>query len=341
MLNLFLSFRLSSKFSRLPQYSRKSRLFSSVGSKDILLSALNNEQSITVKAISCKGLVNDYIKRLGMTTQAAVPFGELLTCGILFASNMKGEETLQMSFVGGPNSLLRKLMVIVDGSLNVRGTVGNPRPFIDGGERPLTTGEMFGEGELQLVKFHPVWKQPIHSIIPICDSTVPYNLAIYMTQSEQRRAVVMSEVIVENNVCKSAAAVFVECLPECVDESLETVIKNLDLLRQKRLSSYFRDKDDEEALHSILDDCLLSMDPVSIRWNRCPEFKCNCSIDRIWRTLKILQKKDIDEILNDGKGVEVRILHFFLPSFLQNFSFFIYYLDEMRVLWNELPCFSF
>jgi molecular chaperone Hsp33 len=278
----------------------------------MLVSALNEVQDISIKAISCKAILNDYIKRFNLSTQAAIPFGELITCGLLLGSNMKGEENLQISFVGTQDSLMKRMMVIVNGSLKVKGTVGNTALQIEDGIRSLSTEELFGEGgQIQVVKNHPTWKQPVQSVIGMHGSTIPLNLGIYVTQSEQRRGAFLADVTLSENRCTSATALFIECLPGCPDETVEKVIENVNQISKKRLSSYFLEKeegnnDDESVLSSIIDDCLKGMGNQGVHWSRCPEFECNCGMEKIWRTLTLLPKKDIFEILVDKKGVEVR-----------------------------------
>ncbi len=276
---------------------------------DELITALNGAQDITVKAISCRTIINDYIKRLNLTPQSTHPFAELITCGILLGSNLKGEETLQINFAGEADSLMKNIMVIVDGSLKVKGTVGNTQVSIDDGNRPLSIPELFGNvGQIQVVKNHPFWKQPTSSIVSLDDYPIPINLSLYISQSEQRRGVFITDIVLEGKVCKQAAAVFVECLPGCPDETVEKTIENLREVDRKRLSSYFSEgAEDEEALNKILDDCLVSMEADGIRWNSSPRFHCQCNTDRIWRALDLLPKNDIEDMIQEDKGLEVWI----------------------------------
>ncbi|MFX8696443.1 Hsp33 family molecular chaperone HslO, partial [Acinetobacter baumannii] len=79
------------------------------------------------------------------------------------------------------------IMVIVDGSLTVRGLVGNPKLKIDDEARPLSLPELFGSaGQIQVVKNHPVWKHPVNSVVSMEDYSIPVNMALYLSQSEQR-----------------------------------------------------------------------------------------------------------------------------------------------------------
>lgn len=139
---------------------------------------------------------------------------------------------------------IRNVMAITDGDLKVRGMVGEPR-FSNGQGEKITTKDLLGEGQIQIVRNHPSWKVPTNGITLLRDINIPLNLAFFMAESEQRSAVMITDVKVEGNLCRYALGVMVERLPGCTDENLEISIKNLEEVEKKGLRTYL-DRTDVE-----------------------------------------------------------------------------------------------
>jgi molecular chaperone Hsp33 len=310
----------SFSFSRFPNnvFSRrfsafKIRAFSSssrvITDKDCMVSALNGDNDVTVKVVSSKTILNEYIRRFNLSPVVAKHFGELISCSILLGSSLKGEESLQVSFVGNQEAPVKSMLVIVDGSQRVKGTISNPDALSNSflAETDSVVNLFGNGGEVRIVKNHPAWKHPMNSIVSMQNISISLNLAFYLAHSEQRTGVFISDVIIgEDRNCMVAAAALVECLPDCKPESVNTAIENLNYVDKKKLSSYFLNECDENtALNGIIDDSLLSMEKGSSRWNSTPKFACECSFDKVWRSIRLLPNVDVDEIVKENTGVEV------------------------------------
>lgn len=307
---------------------------------DVLITGLNGPQDIMVKVVACREIMQETIIKNDLSPQSGKALGEVLVSTLMMGSGLKGEETLQVitlipfqtsillfnlvirtfylkvNFVG--NTGIRNVMAITDGELKVRGMVGEPR-FSNGQGENIRTKDLLGEGQIQIVRNHPSWKQPTNGIVLLRDINIPLNLAFYMAESEQRSAVLLTDVKVEGNLCRYALGVMVERLPGCTDENIEISIKNLEEVEKKGLRSYL-DRTDEErkadkgqfrdftpSLDKILNDCLAGMDfENSIRWSKSPQFRCSCGIERVWRTLRLLPANDVRELIQADGDVEVR-----------------------------------
>eukprot|EP01032_Pedospumella_encystans_P024346 gene24346-27540_t len=62
----------------------------------------------------------------------------------------------------------------------------------------------------------------------------------------------------------------------------------------------------DSPLDRILDDCLVSMDTGSIRWDKEPTFKCTCGVDKVWRALKLLGKAEVEDIIAKQEDVKMK-----------------------------------
>jgi len=61
----------------------------------------------------------------------------------------------------------------------------------------------------------------------------------------------------------------------------------------------------DSPLDRILDDCLVSMDQGSIRWDKKPTFKCTCGVEKVWRALKLLGTAEVEDIVAKQEDVKV------------------------------------
>jgi molecular chaperone Hsp33 len=231
----------------------------------------------------------------------------------MMGSGLKGDETLQVNLVGTGG--ISNLMAITDSDLKVRAMVGKPN-FYAPKEDDLTALELLGgQGQVQVVRNHPEWKNPSNGIVAARDMPIPTNLALYMAESEQRTAAMVTEVVIDGNLCRSALGIMVETLPGATEENVEASIKNIKHVQNKGLRTYLdrtpEQKDNlmfrsfEEPLNQVLDDCLTGMGE-SIRWSKLPTYRCSCSIDRVWRALRLLPLSEIQSIVDEQPNVEMK-----------------------------------
>lgn len=280
------------------------------------MSGMSESGGVSVRVVNCREVIQELILRNNLSPTAATALGELTSCGLMMGSGLKDAETLQISLVGTHG--LRNLMVITDGDLKVRGTVGNPgfEPDQDGN----ATGFILGEGQVQVVRNHPTWSRPGNGITALSDISIPLNLALYMAESEQRNSVMLSNVFVAGNLCRHALGVMVERLPGADDEEVERSVRNLEMIEQKGLRSYLDQSADERAndeggvhgfrnfetaLGSILDDALDGLGE-KLRYTKQPTFRCSCGIDRVWRAVMLMPRAEIKELIDEGEDVSMR-----------------------------------
>lgn len=92
--------------------------------------------------------------------------------------------------------------------------------------------------QIQVVRNHPSYKRPTNGVVAIRDTTIPMNLALYLAESEQRTAAMITDVKIDGQLCRVALGVLVETLPNADPENVERVIQNLEMVSKKGLSSY-------------------------------------------------------------------------------------------------------
>ena len=235
-----------------------------------------------------------------MTPVPADAIGRLAVCALLMSNGIQEEQTVQLSMDGdGP---LRGALVISTGRGEVRGYVGNPS--ING----FTLQEAIGEGTVQVVKNHPSWPNPYNGITAIRNGDIDRDVGIYLAESEQRSCALAAATVVTEVVCKAAGGYLVERLPGCAVESIRKVEKNLSKLLQE-------DGSDKLPTNLLVQGVtpldlvfriLLGLGGVAPLGQITPTMKCNCTEERLFRSLRLLPREEVDEIIAKHDQIEAR-----------------------------------
>jgi molecular chaperone Hsp33 len=292
--------------------------------------------------ISCRETVQEAMNRKQFSPMAAKALGEMMACSLLMGSGLKGEETLQVNIVG--SSGVKSLVVITDGKLQIKGMIGDAEfNSPASADEALGCYDLVGEGgQVQVVRNHPLWKHSMNGIVALRNADIAMNLALYLAESEQRSAVLLTDVkISADNKCEYALGLLAESLPGLEEKDLEKCIENVTRVQQRKLSSYLellnQETDPleaaaalpgssstaflpvgkppislrmEEVLHRVLDECYRGLDEAEgpngrgIRFSKTPRFRCECNESRVLRAVSLLPAQDISEILQEGKDVE-------------------------------------
>jgi molecular chaperone Hsp33 len=262
------------------------------------------------------------IRNNQMSTLAGNSLAELMLCTGLMSSKLKGKESLQVNIVG--NGGMQRLTAVSDGDLLMRGKVDLPQFELPQYDHQTTNAlNLVGEGQIQVIRYHPAWKSPVTGLVPLRDGSLAQNMTWFVRDSEQREAVFLTDVQSVNGQCVLAVGVMVERLPltttseewdgegegdaeEEEENSFERCKRLLQQLQNDGLGSYMS-SETASGLHRILDSCLAGQthDP-SLRWAKCPVFTCTCGIDRVWHSLGLLPTSEVEFIVADGKDVQVK-----------------------------------
>ena len=308
---------------------------------DELITALNGRQDITVKAINCREAVQEMMLRGNLGPVAGKIVAELSICNLMLGAGIKGQETFQINIVG--NDGLRYVTSIVDGDLRIKSKVADPNFNIDSKQYNLK--DLFGDiGQVQVVRNHPTWKSPQNGIVELRSQLdVATNIALYLGESEQRKAALITDVFIEGGLCRHALGLMIETLPGASDANVETSISNMEKVAQRGLRSYLnKEYDDPQMpfkapvdnlptegspetsgfrdfklpLMKMIDDCLdnvnvdfdgeIETTDMGLRWSKFPTFKCDCDVSRVWRALSMLPIEDKKDIVEEGKPVEIK-----------------------------------
>ena len=292
------------------------------GGGDMLVGAISADGSISAKAIITTDLVAETARSQGLGGLAAAALGRALTCTILVAEGLKEDETFQVSFRGdGP---LRGVLAIANGNLEARGYVGNPQVTLPPNAKgKFDVGAGVGKGSLQVVRTKHLPGEevstPYTSITEIKTGEVPEDINWYLLDSEQKEGALAAGVYVQgtdpgvdrNGACLNAAGVqaaggwYVQLLPFADEAAVTQLQENLAALSDRSPTKMVRDGLDAEAIVRLLLD---GLDPQIMTRRKPPSLaeSCQCSDERVMRTLRLLPRSEVDDIMEKNEDIEVK-----------------------------------
>ena len=239
---------------------------------------------------------------------ASAALGRLLTAGALMGSMMKNEKdllTIQIK-CDGP---IGGLTVTADVAGNVKGYVENPGVMLPPSAKgKLDVAGALGLGVLNVIKDMGL-KEPYVGQTILTTSEIAEDLTYYFATSEQVPSSVGLGVLMEkDNTVKRAGGFIIQVMPFVEDAVLDKLEANIAKL-EPVTSMLDKGMTPEQILETVLE----GMD-VEFTDTMPTKFACNCSKSRVEKALISIGKKDIQEMINDGKTIEMHC-HFCNTSY--------------------------
>ena len=212
---------------------------------------------------------------------------------------MKGDKdslTLQVH-AGGP---LQGMTVTADSQGNVKGYVGNPNVCIPANSKgKLDVAGAVGVGFMNVIKDMGL-KEPYVGQVALQTSEIAEDLTYYFATSEQvPSAVGLGVLMNKDNTVRQAGGFIVQLMPFAE----EAVIAKLEQNVQK-INSVTNLLEEGHTAESLLDQVLEGFD-VEINDRVDTRFYCNCSKQRVEKALISIGRKDLNEMIQEGKPIEM------------------------------------
>jgi len=267
---------------------------------DYIVRATAADASIRAFAINAKEMVETARVDHDTSPVMTAALGRLLAAGAMMGSMMKGDKdvlTLRIQ-CSGP---AKGLTVTADSHGNVKGFAANPDvdlpPKAPG---KLDVGAALDLGILSVIKDMGL-KEPYVGQCELQTGEIAEDLTYYFATSEQTPSAVGLGVLVDKDgSVKQAGGFILQLMPFTSDdviEKLENCIAEMDTVT----NMLERGLSPEGILEEILGDLGLEiMDTMDT------QFYCDCSKDKVARALSTINKKDLDDIINDGENIEVK-----------------------------------
>ena len=230
---------------------------------------------------------------------ATAALGRLLTAGAMMGSMMKGEKdvlTLQIK-AGGP---LQGITVTADSQGNVKGYVGNPDVCIPANSKgKLDVAGAVGPGFLTVIKDMGL-KEPYSGQVMLQTCEIAEDLTYYFATSEQvPSAVGLGVLMNKNNTVRQAGGFIVQLMPFAEEDVISKLEQNV-----QKINSVTNLLEEGHTPESLLEKVLEGFD-VQLNEKMDTRFHCNCSKERVEKALISIGRKELNEMIQEGKPIEM------------------------------------
>ena len=266
---------------------------------DKIIRATAADGFIKMAVITAKDTVERARQIHGLSPTACAALGRTLCGASLLGQALKEEKaalTIRING-GGP---IGSVVAVSDCEGNVRGYVENPRcelPLRPDGK--LNVGGAVGRDGMLTVSRDLGMREPYIGSVELVSGEIAEDLTAYLLESEQVPSACALGVLVDTNLTIRAAGGFiVQLMPGAEDSLIEKLEDNIFMMDQ--LTTVL-DEDGEEALFRQV---LAGFD-----WHVVGEFpveyRCYCSRERVEQALTVIDPKELQEIIAEGKDISV------------------------------------
>lgn len=269
--------------------------------EDVILRGLMAEENINFMAISGRNLVEAARQTHDLSLVCTAALGRtLLMCSMMSMELKNPDHRLTVIFKGGGPA--GTIVCTGRGDCSVKGYIQNPsfenEPTPQG---KLDVGGAVGSlGEMNVIRDLGL-KEPYVGTSKLASGEIAEDFAQYFNVSEQQPALVYLgiRVDVKSGRTLCAAGLVLKPMPGCPDDVIDDIaaragcIETLSELLERSLSL-------EESIQELLGD----LSP-KIMDTRCPQYRCDCSIERLEGVLIALGEKELVDIIENDHGAEL------------------------------------
>ena len=268
--------------------------------QDQITRAMTKDGLVNAVAITSAGIVERARQIHKLLPTATAALGRLLSAASMMGNMQKTEDgsiTLQIKG-GGP---LGTLLAVSDAEGNVRGYVDNPQiSLLEKHRGKLDVGAAVGNDGMLTVIRDLRMKEPYVGSVELVSGEIAEDITAYFAQSEQTPTACALGVLVGRDQTVSVAGGYlIQLLPDAPDaliDRLEAGIRAAGAVTPM-LSEGLTP---EAMLRRVLDGFeleFLENTPVS--------YRCYCSRERVTSTLIAIGRKDLEEIVAEGKPINL------------------------------------
>lgn len=266
---------------------------------DYIIRAIAANDQIRAFAAVTTETVEEARKDHNTSPVATAALGRLLTAGAMMGTMMKGDKdilTLQIK-AGGP---LEGITVTADSKGCVKGYVGNPNVCIPANSKgKLDVAGAVGVGFMNVIKDMGL-KEPYVGQVALQTSEIAEDLTYYFATSEQvPSAVGLGVLMNKDNTVRQAGGFIVQLMPFAEESTIAKLEENV-----QKITSVTSLLEEGHTPESLLEKVLDGFD-MEINEKIPTEFYCNCSRERVEKALISIGRKELNEMIQEGKPIEM------------------------------------
>ena len=273
--------------------------------------------SARIIAINSKEMVNDAIKYHNLSPTAAAALGRTLTAASMIGVMLKNKnDSVTVTFNG--DGVCGKILAVSDYYGNTKGFVQNPQADLPlNSKGKLDVAGAVGKGSMYVVR-DVGEKEPYVGMIPIVSGEIAEDITHYFATSEQIPTVCALGVLIDKDYkCISAGGYMIQLLPGTEDSFIDKLEQRISVVPP--VSTLFSTgKTNVEYIKDILGDIEFDVfDEADV------SYYCDCNKARVEKALVSMGEKDMTEIIEDGKDIDVSCqfcdkIYTFTPDDLKN-----------------------
>ena len=266
---------------------------------DYIVRATAANNQIRAFAATTKETVEAARQAHNTSPVATAALGRLLTGGAMMGSMMKNDSDMLTIQIKGDGPI-GGLTVTADSKGNVKGYVEHPEVMLPpNAQGKLDVAGALGIGLISVIKDMGL-KEPYVGQTILQTSEIAEDLTYYFATSEQVPSSVGLGVLMEHdNTVKQAGGFIVQLMPFVDDDVVDRLEANI-----KKISSVTSMLDIGMTPEEILEEVLDGFE-VEVKDTMPAQFYCNCTKERVEKAIISIGKKDIQEMIEDGKPIEV------------------------------------
>ncbi len=261
--------------------------------KDRIIKGITEDGYIRIAVVKSTDVVREAKRRHNLSLLNTILLGRSLTGGMLLASNLKGEERVNMRLEG--NGPVGHLSVEATSNGEIRGYSLHPEAELNYNETD-NIGEGLGLGVMSFSKILYNEAQPITGTVELIKGDINSDIAHYLMQSEQVPSAISIDVgIDENGEVTEAGGILVQAMPGADDNmkaQLEDNVSNMLPIPVRYQQGEYID----DVMHSVMKPAVVKeMDRYPVH------FFCRCNRDRFKNALALVNLEELEDMKDDGQ----------------------------------------
>ncbi|MGG4397467.1 Hsp33 family molecular chaperone HslO [Paenibacillus thiaminolyticus] len=269
--------------------------------QDMLVRGTGLGGKVRIFAVRTTGLVNELQRRHGAYPTATAALGRTVTAAAMMGAMLKGEEKLTVQVKGdGP---IGQIVADANAHGEVRGYVTHPQVHLASNAQGKldVAGAVGRSGFIHVIKDLGL-KEPYRGSSPIISGELAEDFTYYFATSEQTPSAVGLGVLVDvDNSVLHAGGFIVQLLPGLTEEQIDQIEYSLSVLPPVT-ALLDQGMELDELVTWIISDANV-MERMPIR------FQCQCSRERVERTLISVGKGELTAMIEEDGQAEV-VCHF-------------------------------
>lgn len=267
--------------------------------EDYIIRGMAADHQVRFFAASSRNLVEEARKRHDTSPVATAALGRLLIAGAMMGTMCKNDTdviTIQIK-CSGP---IGGLVVTADAKANVKGYVYNKDVMLPPSKAgKLDVGKALDLGVLTVIKDLGL-KEPYSGQTHLVSGEIAEDLTYYFATSEQiPTSVALGVLMNKDNTVRQAGGFIIQMMPFAEDGLIATLEDRL-----KEFSSVTSHLDAGETPEDMMKKLFEGYD-IDIEDKIPTQFYCNCSKERVSKAVISVGKKDLQEMIQEGKPIEV------------------------------------